>query len=174
MRTGGRITGPPGHPCLDLGLTGNFLMCRTVGWHATWQAPADLAAHDGKTPRSIEISRPENRILRIPDTHMMLKQQQGLHDMLQGIYQVRPRATVLVTAARSPLPVALQPFSSRTDPSQQHARLIRATGRWAGPCGLHGLHRGEEERARAALQREGALHGLAAQRQLPGACHGQA
>jgi hypothetical protein len=46
---------------------------------------------DGKTPRSIELTRQENRILRIPDTHMMIQQQQSLHDMLQGIYEVRTR-----------------------------------------------------------------------------------
>lgn len=50
---------------------------------------SDFLVDDGKTPRSIEISRPENRIMRIPDTHMMMKQQMGLHDMLQGIFKVR-------------------------------------------------------------------------------------
>jgi len=46
---------------------------------------------NGKTPRSIEISRAENRILRIPDATMMVKQQESLHGMLKDIYQVRKR-----------------------------------------------------------------------------------
>lgn len=61
----------------------------TSGRCMTQLLRSDFLVDDGKTPRSIEISRPENRIMRIPDTHMMMKQQMGLHDMLQGIFKVR-------------------------------------------------------------------------------------
>ena len=42
-----------------------------------------------KTPRSLEISRTENGILRMPDSTMMFQAQQHLHEMLEDIHEVR-------------------------------------------------------------------------------------
>lgn len=43
---------------------------------------------DGKTPRSISITAAENRVLRMPDSGLMFKQQRSLQDMLTDIYEV--------------------------------------------------------------------------------------
>lgn len=43
---------------------------------------------DGKTPRSISITASENKVLRIPDSGLMFKQQRSLQDMLSDIYEV--------------------------------------------------------------------------------------
>jgi hypothetical protein len=43
---------------------------------------------DGKTPRSISITAAENRVLRMPDSGLMFKQQRSLQDMLADIYEV--------------------------------------------------------------------------------------
>ena len=40
-----------------------------------------------KTPRSLEIRREENAILRMPDSVMMFQAQQNLHDMLEDIHE---------------------------------------------------------------------------------------
>mmetsp|Transcript_35615 Transcript_35615/g.41912 ORF Transcript_35615/g.41912 Transcript_35615/m.41912 type:complete len:681 (-) Transcript_35615:141-2183(-) len=42
---------------------------------------------DGKTPRSISITAAENRVLRMPDSGLMFKQQRSLQDMLVDIHE---------------------------------------------------------------------------------------
>ena len=42
---------------------------------------------EGRTPRSIALSANENRVMRMPDSNLMFKQQRSLQDMLSDIYE---------------------------------------------------------------------------------------
>ena len=43
-----------------------------------------------RTPRSIAITAGENRVMRLPDSGLMFKQQKNLQDMLADIHEVLP------------------------------------------------------------------------------------
>ncbi|GMI19302.1 hypothetical protein TeGR_g4223 [Tetraparma gracilis] len=66
-----------------------------------------------KTPRSLEIRRDENGILRMPDSVMMYQAQQDFHDMLEDIHEdpngftnyITDRRDVLTTDTASSLPL---------------------------------------------------------------------
>ncbi|GMH86606.1 hypothetical protein TrST_g13901 [Triparma strigata] len=53
-----------------------------------------------KTPRSLEISRTENGILRMPDSTMMFQAQQHLHEMLEDIHEDPNGFTTYITSRR--------------------------------------------------------------------------
>ena len=53
-------------------------------------AAGDIGALDpSKSPRSILLSANENRVLRMPDSGLMFRQQEKLQDMLADIHEVR-------------------------------------------------------------------------------------
>lgn len=43
---------------------------------------------DERTPRSIAITAQDNRVMRMPDSRLMFKQQRSLQDMLTDIHEV--------------------------------------------------------------------------------------
>ena len=58
-----------------------------------------------KTPRSLEISRTDNTILRMPDSTMMFTAQQHLHDMLEDIHEDPSGFTTYITDRRDVMTV---------------------------------------------------------------------
>lgn len=53
-------------------------------------AAGDVGALDpSKSPRSILLTANENRVLRLPDSGLMFRQQEKLQDMLADIHEVR-------------------------------------------------------------------------------------
>ena len=58
-----------------------------------------------KTPRSLEISRTDNTILRMPDSTMMFQAQQHLHDMLEDIHEDPRGFTTYITDRRDVMTV---------------------------------------------------------------------
>jgi hypothetical protein len=53
-------------------------------------AAGDIGTIDPcKSPRSILLSANENRVLRMPDSGLMFRQQEKLQDMLADIHEVR-------------------------------------------------------------------------------------
>jgi len=72
---------------------------------------------DEKTPRSIAITAQDNRVMRMPDSRLMFKQQRSLQDMLADIHEDPGGFKEFINDIRSEMKphtdVVPSPFDSR-------------------------------------------------------------